>query len=315
MTVSVDDVRWCYENLLGRLPESDAVTADWLRRAPDLRALVVGFLTSKEFQDARKPAPEGPIGRSFTVEYSGECVISFAQNFEDVLFHRAFKGKRDGTFVDIGAGHPFADSVTLWLRMRGWRGVNVEPNPIFFHDLQVHRHNDINLNVGVSDRPGESVFYQVEQNELGHGWGLSSFDPAAETAATQLGLKVNRLVVPITTLGQILEDHCPDGVDILKIDVEGLEGAIIGSTDWARFRPKLICVESVEPNSARPSWQRWEHFLVNANYRFATFDGANSYYCSAEDFGTLGQLSAPVCCNDRYRRATETDIAAAIERS
>jgi FkbM family methyltransferase len=314
MAISADDVRWCYEQFLDRPPENDAVVEGWLVRAADWKTLVSGFFTSVEYQDRQRLRLATPNGRDFAVEYSGECIVSFAQNFEDVLFHRAFRGKREGMFVDVGAGHPFADSVTQWLRLRGWRGVNVEPNPVFFRELQTYRQDDCNLNVGLSDQAGECVFYQVEQNELGHGWGLSSFDPAVEKEASKLGLKVNRLVVPVTTLQQILGEHCPQTVDILKIDVEGFEEAIIGSTDWNRFRPRLICVESVEPNSARPSWRKWEHFLLKSNYRFAAFDGANCYYCDAEDIDILGQLSAPVCCNDRYRRATEADIAAAVER-
>ena len=314
MPVTEDDVRWCYQTLLRRAPESQGIIDYWVRDAVDLRDLVNRFLGSAEYKDYWRDTlttglPAAP--RRWTVEYSGETIVSFAQNCEDVLLYRAFKGKSGGTFIDVGAGHPIADNVTLWLRQKGWRGVNVEPNPIYFRDLQKYRPEDINLNVGVADKAGELLFYQVEQNEVGHGWGMSSFDSASETLAQSMGFKVNRLRIPVITLNEIAERHYPGGVDVLKLDVEGLEEAIIQSTDWRRFRPKLICVEAVEPVSARPAWPKWENFLTNADYVFAAFDGVNCYYCPADEESVRGQLSAPICCNDKYRRATGDDIAAA----
>lgn len=250
--------------------------------------------------------------RLHVVEYSGVEVVSYAQNKEDVLYNRAFKSKEGGTFIDIGAGHPAADNVTIWLAGRGWHGVNVEPNPIFYGELQKYRPNDINLNVGVSDKRDTLTYFQVEQNELGHGWGLSSFDEKAVVLAESQGLKVNRLTIPVVTLNEIASNHFLDGFDLLKIDVEGLEQSIIKATDWNVVRPRLICVEAVEPNSARPAWPLWEDTLLRGGYRYAAFDGANTYYCRENDAEMLGQLSAPVCCNDRYRIATDADIRSAL---
>jgi FkbM family methyltransferase len=312
--VTQDDVIWCYRNLLRRPPESQEIVDFWVRSAADWRDLVGRFLASVEYKNHWRDAMTTGLpaaSRLWAVEYPGETVVSFAQNCEDVLLYRAFKGKAGGTFIDVGAGHPIADNVTLWLRQKGWRGVNVEPNPIFFRDLQKYRPEDINLNIGVADKAGELLFYQVEQNEVGHGWGLSSFDAASETLAQSMGFKVNRMKIPVITLNEIAEKHYPGGVDVLKLDVEGLEEMIIRSTDWRHFRPKLLCIEAIEPVSARPAWPKWENYLLNADYVFAAFDGCNCYYCPVEEESVRGQLSAPICWNDNYRRATNEDIAAA----
>src|SRR4051812_24778781 len=52
--------------------------------------------------------------------------ISYAQNSEDILIDRLFRGEV-GTFMDIGACHPLLDSNTWFFYSRGWRGVNFEP--------------------------------------------------------------------------------------------------------------------------------------------------------------------------------------------
>jgi hypothetical protein len=45
-------------------------------------------------------------------------MISYAQNFEDVLISRVFSGKEGGFYIDIGAGDPIADSLTKYFYLR-----------------------------------------------------------------------------------------------------------------------------------------------------------------------------------------------------
>lgn len=248
--------------------------------------------------------------RRHEIQYCAEEIISFAQNAEDVLIFRAFRGKRAGCFVDIGAGHPIADNVTQWLRMMGWAGVNIEPNPIFHRELELYRPDDTNLNIGISDHEGMLQFFQVLQNEVGHGWGLSSFDPRSEQLAAQLGYSTRHLEVFVRPLNDVIKGLSLPRVDLLKMDVEGLESAIIRSTDWRSFRPRLICIEAVKPNSSKPSWMAWERLLIEADYEFAMFDGANGYYVANGNPDVRGQLTAGVNYCDHWRRATVDDFPA-----
>ena len=52
--------------------------------------------------------------------------ISYAQNAEDVVLWRTLGHVPCGSYVDVGAADPTADSVTRG-SMKRWRGVNVEP--------------------------------------------------------------------------------------------------------------------------------------------------------------------------------------------
>src|SRR2546423_10649850 len=63
------------------------------------------------------------------------AVITYAQNFEDVILARVFSGCTDGFYVDVGAGDPLNLSVTKWFYDLGWDGINIEPNRALFKRL------------------------------------------------------------------------------------------------------------------------------------------------------------------------------------
>jgi hypothetical protein len=49
--------------------------------------------------------------------------------------------------------------------------------------------------------------------------------------------------VPAVTINEVLERHFPQGVDLIDIDVEGLDFEVLQEIDFERFRPRLISVE------------------------------------------------------------------------
>jgi hypothetical protein len=56
-------------------------------------------------------------------------LVSYAQNREDILLRAFFDPKEVGFYVDVGAYDPDDDSVTRLFYDRGWRGINIEPQP------------------------------------------------------------------------------------------------------------------------------------------------------------------------------------------
>src|SRR5438105_3464493 len=101
-----------------------------------------------------------------------ERLISYAQNGEDILLHRALHDVKNGFYVDVGAWDPTLDSVTKHFYDRGWRGINIEPGQIF-QKLAAERPEDLNLNIAVSDRSGLVELYESPANS-----GLSSLEIA-----------------------------------------------------------------------------------------------------------------------------------------
>ena len=54
-------------------------------------------------------------------------MLTYAQNFEDVMLARLFQAQSVGFYVDIGAWHPTELSVTRHFYDLGWSGINIEP--------------------------------------------------------------------------------------------------------------------------------------------------------------------------------------------
>ena len=52
-------------------------------------------------------------------------IVSYAQNFEDVMLWRALGKVENGFYIDIGAQHPVIDSVSKAFYDNGWRGIHV----------------------------------------------------------------------------------------------------------------------------------------------------------------------------------------------
>jgi FkbM family methyltransferase len=204
--------------------------------------------------------------------------VSFAQNFEDVMLWRALKGVERGFYVDVGAFSATFDSVTRAFYERGWRGVNVEPNPHYYNELVQHRPRDVNLRQAVSDVTGNAEMYLVPNS------GLSSLDEAVARDHESLGWSVIPAEVELTTLATIWASHVPAGQDVhfLKVDVEGAEEAVLRGNDWGRNRPWIVIVEATKPSSQVESYLSWEPLLTLANYTFVYADGLNRFYVAAE---------------------------------
>lgn len=216
-------------------------------------------------------------------------MVSYADNFEDVLLQRALPREGTGFYIDVGAFDPVAHSVTKHFYEHGWRGINVEPNPAAFSRLDEGRPRDVNLNLGLSNREGFLTLYEAPSAcwsvdpDLLTGWFGADRDALVERR------------VPVTTLAEVCERHVPAGVtiDFLKVDVEGHEREVLEGNDWRRWRPRIVLAEANRPET-------WEPMLLGSGYLFAFFDGVNRFFVREEDRGLLPALGVPVNSSDAF---------------
>lgn len=216
--------------------------------------------------------------------------ISFAQNGEDVVLDRAFQARERGFYIDVGAADPRADNVTRIFYERGWYGVNVEPQRAHFDDLVVDRPRDVNLHAGVSDEPGELTLYRVPEIP---GW--STMNPEFAQRYRNDGFEVVEERIPVLTLTQICEQHAPDQIDILKIDVEGHEAQALKGMDFGRFRPTVVVIEATNPHE-------WEHAFEASGYEMVLWDGVNRFYLAPGNEHLEPMLRSPANVLDSYER-------------
>lgn len=223
--------------------------------------------------------------------------ISYAQNYEDVMLWRALKRVERGFYIDAGAWSPELDSVTKAFYEKGWRGINIEPNPKFHAQLDQKRPHDVNLCVAVSDAQGSA-----EMNLLSNS-GLSTLDDAIARSHVAAGWNLEKIAVQVTTLEEIWKDHVPDKQDVhfLKIDVEGFERQALSGNDWKQCRPWIVVVEATLPEEKTELYESWEPILLNADYAFAYADGLNRFYVARERAELLPAFQYPPNYFDHFR--------------
>lgn len=224
-----------------------------------------------------------------------KSLISYAQNFEDVMLARVFADRTTGFYIDVGAADPVNLSVTKWFYDLGWSGLNIEPNKRLFERLAADRTRDINLNCGVGSTTSQMQFFEPEVGEL------SSFDPHVYETAKNQGARGSMRMVTVAPLTQLLDEHCSGrAIDFLKIDVEGWESEVLRGLDLRRYRPIVVVVEATVPQTRVESHSEWEPIVINSDYSFVYFDGVNRFYLANEHSGLREHFAIPPNVFDNF---------------
>lgn len=169
--------------------------------------------------------------------------LSYSQEGEDLLLDRLLAKHEKGFYVDVGAHHPKRFSNTQYFHMRGWCGINIEPNPVV-HDLfRKMRSRDVNLQLAISDQQGELQYFEFDDP------ALNTFDEHLmrdrESGTPYRVIASSR--IKVERLASVLETNMPSGqfIDFLSIDVEGMDLDVLRSNDWGRFRPRYVVSETL----------------------------------------------------------------------
>lgn len=170
--------------------------------------------------------------------------ISYAQSGEDLIMSFIFNHLRieKPSYLDIGAHHPFWLSNTAYFYKKGCRGINIEPNPLLIKQFYKHRKNDINLNIGVSDRNDKLLFNIMSAPTM----STFSLDEAKRLERETSFRIIDQKNIEVKHIQNILENY-NSGLfpDFLSLDVEGLEEVILNSIDFENNYPKVICLETI----------------------------------------------------------------------
>ena len=213
-------------------------------------------------------------------------MISYSQNFEDVILWRALKHVQNGFYIDVGAQDPVEESVSLAFYEKGWRGIHVEPNAAYADRLRKHRPDETVIQAAVGPGTPDLEFFIVPET------GLSTGAPSIAAQYINAGRTVIKQSVPTVTLSSILDQYREKDVHWLKIDVEGMELDVIESWLPSTVKPWIVVVEATLPNSDVPNYEKWEPLLTGMGYNFVYFDGLNRFYLK-EDKSELASSFGP----------------------
>ena len=187
-----------------------------------------------------------PFGLDNTITDLSKVVIGYgqvhySQNGEDIILKSLFKNKPRGFYVDVGAHHPERYSNTFLLYKKGWCGINIDANPDAIKLLNKARPIDINIEAGIGESKDTLTYHMFQDSAVNtfseaeaKKWRLSSWNK-------YLGNKI----IKLSSINTILENNLPleTNIDLLTIDVEGLDLAVIQDLDWRKYNPSVVIVE------------------------------------------------------------------------
>jgi FkbM family methyltransferase len=204
---------------------------------------------------------------------------SYAQCGEDLVVSQIFEFLKIDrpTYLDVGAFLPIYSNNTYLFYQRGARGVLVEPNVDLVPELKRKRPKDVVLGVGIGITEAASAPYYCLTLAQ---WNTFSKDEAERLVAKSAGqVKIEKVVpLPLVPINRVIAEHFPGkGPDYLSIDVESLELAILQTLDFARFRPRVICSETLVALSLRNDPAVGE-FLAGHGYEARGMTYANTVY-------------------------------------
>jgi FkbM family methyltransferase len=222
------------------------------------RAQAIAFSLFDVHQARR--AFDASVGRVAAAHHAGEYPRDVHAHVDETTVIASLLGERQGighVMLDVGAQR--GASAVHFSRL-GWTVHCFEPHPISRHGLITRFADRPNVHVdprAVSDTPAMKVplFESPESTGIA---ALTAFRPSHEAVA----------MVDVTTVAEVVRELDLNRVDFLKIDVEGLDLAVLRSVPWSSLRPDVVECE-FEDARTRPmghSWRDMAAYLRDQGY-------------------------------------------------
>ncbi|MBS1301867.1 FkbM family methyltransferase [Loktanella sp. SALINAS62] len=239
----------------------------------------------KELNDVRKELSDilkkeksrrrGPVIRLMH-EVAGMMTPAFpyaSQSGQDQVVDTVFKGKRDGTFLDIGAFNGITGSNSLYFeKWRGWTGTMVEPVQAHRETAQMWR-SAACLPYAISDQNGEASFIAVTKGYTQMSGLEDSYDSAIlKRVRSDPRHAEDRLTVPTRTLNALFDELGITEVDFVSLDIEGGELSALRAFDFAKYR---VGAWAIENNTGTPDMAA---LMREHGYNLAEFCGVDEIY-------------------------------------
>jgi glycosyltransferase involved in cell wall biosynthesis len=193
---------------------------------------------------------------------------SYSQHGEDNIVVALFNYKKDGFFVDVGSHHPYRFSNTYKLYKMGWRGINIDALPGSKKIFDELRDKDINVESAVGNNEDYLNYYMFEEAAL----NTLSENMVAEAYKNYKVKPLNSMKITVKKLSALLDIYLPKGatIDLMNIDVEGLDYDVLLSNDWVKYKPKMIICEIENNDIFKILNSKSYQLLIDLNYRLVS---------------------------------------------
>ena len=155
----------------------------------------------------------------------------------------------DFFFIQVGAndGKQF-DPIRDYVRYYQWKGILLEPVADYYAELQKNYADCPNLkliNAAIAEHEGTATIYRVDPKVNTPKWqqGIASLHKEHHLLSGTMSETMIAESGPCLPLMSLLNDHQITSLDLLQIDAEGCDLAIINSLDFSRIKPEILHFE------------------------------------------------------------------------
>ena len=205
----------------------------------------------------------------------------FEPPVDQFIFERYFPNKEiKGTFVECGAFDGLTEcSCKAFEESMGWKGYNIEPVPWIYANLCQNRPLSRNLNFALSNTVGEATFNAVDHPTFGKDCtnGSLRHTPAHEAWLQEVGCTLVEVRVSLCTWIDFINKENITYVDLLVLDVEGHELAVIEGMHGCTVLPDIICIEV-----GHLSFDVIRSALSKLNYIYDISSHVNAYFIKSD---------------------------------
>ena len=169
-------------------------------------------------------------------------IYYYSQSKEDIYLNtHYFKGKKNGTYVELGAVDGVLYSNTKFFQdTLNWKGILIEPLPSMFSLLKKNRPNDLVFNEIVSSYTSELEFKVSDEHPAVSTLAISQLKNWGFGSTKSIYIKPK-------TLTSIIKSTDISYIDLLSLDVEGHEYEVLQSWDFS-VPIYIILIEQLEEN-------------------------------------------------------------------
>lgn len=212
---------------------------------------------------------------------------SYSQTGEDVIIEYLFSSLKIShpTYLEIGTNQPKVCNNTYGFYKKGCKGVCIEPDIEMVKVIKHQRPKDTILNIGIGINDQASADFYLFPG-LMNGW--STFSKAeADIRKSDTGLAYHTLPVPLKNINTIMKDYFDPHPNFISLDVEGLDLEILQSIDFKKFKPEVICAETITfgyLNNTEKKITAISEFMYSKGYFAYADTHINTIFCRSDLF-------------------------------
>ena len=215
---------------------------------------------------------------------------SYSQTGEDIIVEYLFESLKikKPTYLEIGTNQPKICNNTYNFYLKGCKGVCIEPDFDMYKVIKKARPKDTVLNVGIGLNIEDRAEFYLFPGLL-NGWSTFSKEEA-NLRKVDSGIDYQIKHVPLKNINEIINSNFDSYPNFISLDVEGLDLEILESLNFDKYKPEVICVETITfgyLNNTETKINSINEFMISKGYAVYADTHINTIFCRKELFNFL----------------------------